>query len=200
MTSIIYLLFQALTKLKASVLHFAFFRGESTDASQLELEAMVGLILNPQQNKSDEEIQNHKLVKLCAVEGITPLAFALCHPNVSEKVVNWLTNIEDKKLILALNMVAGRLVFTQGEEENNRDYLEPFLRQLVQDKNQTIRKQIFHIVCRHNNLYLLDRIFYIDKVSIYLNCSAHLLYGWNSSIGLAIRDARTFFEKSSQLS
>jgi hypothetical protein len=119
---------------------------------------------------------------------------------VSEKVVNWLTNIEDKKLILALNMVAGRLVFTQGEEENNRDYLEPFLRQLVQDKNQTIRKQIFHIVCRHNNLYLLDRIFYIDKVSIYLNCSAHLLYGWNSSIGLAIRDARTFFEKSSQLS
>jgi len=177
MTSIIYLLFQALTKLKASVLHFAFFRGESTDASQLELETMVGLILNPQQNKSDEEIQNHELVKLCAVEGTTPLAFALCHPNVSEKVVNWLTNIEDKKLILALNMVAGRLVFTQGEKEKKCDYLKPFLRQLVQDKNQTICKQIFHIVCRHNNLYLLKCIFNIYKVSIYLNCSVHLLYG-----------------------
>lgn len=138
-----------------------------------QLEKMVDLVLQSNPDKSNKDSNKNTLVNQPTVNGDTPLALALCHPHVTKKIVKLLADIEYKALLFALNLVASRLHSEQTESWNS---LESFLKQLIQNENEKKIKQILHIVCRHDNVYLLEQIFSILKVSIYLNCNAHLYY------------------------
>lgn len=125
---------------------------------------MIGLILNNQKDR------NVDLVKQCTVEGSTALAFAMCHPQASEALIEKLTFIDEKYLLMALNMLASRRRFNIGNNKQ-MDYLKSFVDQLASCGNETI-KQIFHIICRYDNKDLLDH-FYKKDVSMHLIYENH---------------------------
>ena len=159
-------LFKALTKLRASVLHFAFFPGGQTNSEQLK--KMVGWILDSQLNKSVKNTGEKDLVRVATSEGTTPLAFALCHTQVTEEIVDLVKDIEDKQLPFVLNMVASRLRQQEGQPAQRWDYLKPFVKKLEHWEDTTIQKQVLNIICQHNNRDLLEWIYNNAKVSLYL--------------------------------
>lgn len=130
-----------------------------TTASSQELQKMVDLIIS--KDKDGEK----SLIRQYTVDGVTPLALALCHPQATEKLVDQLKNVHEKQLLVALNTLANPRRF-QAIKHKGLEYLTPFVNQLAKCSHATVSNQLFHIICRHNNKDLLERI-YKNNVSIY---------------------------------
>jgi hypothetical protein len=152
---------QVLSKLNASVLHFTFFPGNTTNP--IELDFMVKYIMEKSSTK------NKGLINLCMLDNRAPLVFLACHPALQpgpsvnqtrqqqesssqkEKVVEKLMTLfsgktkDENQILATFDMIARR------HQLQKFDHLQC----LVQRCSFRIQKQILHLVCRHDNVAFL---------------------------------------------
>ncbi len=146
--------------MKESVLYFALLPSE---ASSEELCEMIKLILK----HANEINEGKKLINLVTIDNQTSLARALCHPKVTSEIIESLLGgigeIDEKQLYIAFDMLARH--YKQPTESFK--YLEPLLGQLRKEKRKNYRSilyQLLQIICRHNNLLLLQWYTKINEV------------------------------------
>ncbi|CAF1423214.1 unnamed protein product [Adineta steineri] len=138
----------ATTKFKASVLYFSLLPNQPRSDDPYK---MVELILK----SAEEKKVTSKLINLAILDNETPLARALCHPAVTDELIQKLlesnSQITEKQLLIAFDMVA-------RQHRNNHesfDYIKPLLDKLENDdKSPTKLCQLSHIICRYNNASL----------------------------------------------
>ncbi|UJR17163.1 hypothetical protein I4U23_004059 [Adineta vaga] len=137
----------ATSKFQESVLHFALIPNRATSE---ELKKMIALI----KTSAEDITQKKMLIQMATLHNHTPLAYALCHPSVTESIINELfikdDQIDDKQFLIAFDALASH-VHRKPEEFN---YLNPILDWCNHGYSMTL-KQLPHIFCRHNNVSLL---------------------------------------------
>jgi hypothetical protein len=157
---------QILSKLNASVLHFVFFPGNTTNPK--ELDSMVEYITKqPSAQKKD-------LVNLCTLDNMTPLVFLACHPalkppqsgnEIEEKARKNLMKMftkkikEEKQILLIFNLIARRRQLQQF------DHLQHF----VAVSSREIQEQMLHLACRHDNVLFLRWLINQEELKEHLN-------------------------------
>lgn len=132
------------------MLHFAFFRGPQKDLE--ELTDIVKFIIQSKLDKGKDRIF---LAQQTTIEGATPLAFALCHPQVTQELATLVSEVRSEQLAAIMDLVARRC--TGDLLNRNRELLaffKWFMDRFIQHSNT--KSQLFHIICRYDNLSLLE--------------------------------------------
>jgi hypothetical protein len=174
---------QVLSKLNASVLHFVFFPGNTTDPG--ELNSMVEYIRKKQSTEKNKELLN-----LCMLDNRTPLVFLACHQALQLGPPVNQTQQQQKSSLTKEQAVEELMAWFSKETKDENQILATFdmiarryqlqkfdhLKYLVQRCSFHIRKQILHIVCRHDNDAFLGWLINQGELKEHLNTADYAGY------------------------
>lgn len=151
----------------ANVLHFTFI---PSGQNEKQLFDMLSYIINKlQARRSTWNFpwinEQNNLAIMRTLDNRTPLAFAVCHPNTSERIVELLLTLNESPTIeILVNQLSPKLDFYQTQlliaieqvaKAKRRVTKFGHLYPLLVDCDRKIRNQLFHFPCRHNNVNLL---------------------------------------------
>jgi hypothetical protein len=115
---------------------------------------MIDLILNSETEKK----HNSDLINIATLDNETPLACAVCHPNISEDLIKKLLGGKNEKIneqqwLVVINMIAR---YRKCPDKESFNYLKPIVDLLKDSNDKPKLGQLPHLICRHDNKEFLE--------------------------------------------
>lgn len=153
-----------MTKLRANVLHFALIPLQPPNVQDIKKTIDLILASEPVKQKGRDK----DLICQSTIDGITPFSMALFYPELREESMKRFEDADGKYLLVALKMLINRLrIAPDSYLKEMEKQVKVLVKKLKRCYDQKIPKQVFHIVCRYNNAFLLKTIYTIAQVNVF---------------------------------
>lgn len=144
------------------MLHFAFLPSQPKNIH--DFTNIIDFIIK---FEKDLEESDASLVEQVTIEGITPLAFAVCHQQITKQLAILVSDIQNEQLPGLLDFVARHCTKDLLAKNNEvREVLRSFVDRFLENSKTGL--QLFHVICRNNNISLLQLFSEFLQVSFYL--------------------------------